>query len=137
MTAEADYLRAERENILKTIDMTEVLLRKEHLSQYEIIALGKLLQDVYTGIERVLRFQLESRNIRIKKTENWHKELLLSAKKRSLISDQQFEKFRDLLLFRHLEIHGYGFMLSETRLRQLASDVPAIFRDFLNATAQF
>jgi len=132
MSAEADYLKVERDNILKTIDMLEVLLEKEDLSQYEVIALGKLLQDIYTGIERVLRHQLERQNIKIKKTENWHKELLLAAKNHSLISDLQFEKFRDLLLFRHLQIHGYGFMLDQKRLLQLALDTPIILRDFLS-----
>jgi hypothetical protein len=86
---------------------------------------------VYTGIERILRSQLDTRNIKIKKTENWHKQILLSAQDQSLVSQEQFEAFRNLLLFRHLQIHGYGYMLEEERLRELAEPVVKLCQDFL------
>jgi hypothetical protein len=97
--------------------------------------LGKLLQDVYTGIERILRSQLETRNIKIKKTENWHKQILLSSREQSLVTQEQFEAFRNLLLFRHLQIHGYGYMLEEERLRDLAEPVVNLCQDFLQDIA--
>ncbi len=43
MSAESDYLRAERDNVLRTTEMIEELLANEELSVYETIALGKLL----------------------------------------------------------------------------------------------
>ncbi len=131
MSAEADYISAERENILRTVKMTEDLLSKKDISEYEVIALGKLLQDIYTGIERIFRTQLESMNIKTDKTQSWHKEALLAAKKHSLVSEVQFKCFRDLLLFRHMEIHGYGYMLDKQRLLELARPVPAVCREFL------
>jgi hypothetical protein len=134
MNAENNYISAEGQNITRTIELLEGLLNKSDLSRYEIIALGKLLQDVYTGIERILRAMLEQKGVKIKKTENWHKELLLAGKERSLLSQEQFEGFRGLLVFRHMEIHGYGFMLDEQRLRQLAQPVPALCRNFLKQT---
>lgn len=132
MSAESDYISAESKNILRTATLIRDLLEKSKLTDYEVIALGKLLQDVYTGIERILRSQLETRNIKIKKTENWHKQILLSAREQSLVSQEQFEAFRNLLLFRHLQIHGYGYMLEEERLRELAEPVVGLCRDFLN-----
>ena len=133
MSAESDYIQAERDNVLRTTEMIEDLLGKKDLSSYETIALGKLLQDVYTGIERILRSRLQQQGIKIPKTESWHKEILINAQQKSLISQQQFEAFRKLLLFRHLQIHGYGYMLDEERLRELAVPVPAVCRDFLIA----
>jgi uncharacterized protein YutE (UPF0331/DUF86 family) len=127
---------AERENVLRTVKLTEDLLSKNSLSEYEVIALGKLLQDIYTGIERVLRSQLESQNVKIDKTQGWHKEILLAAKKHSLISETQSKCFRDLLLFRHMEIHGYGYMLDKQRLLELARPVPAVCREFLENIKQ-
>jgi len=132
MSAESDYIRAERDNILRTIDMIEELTAKEDLSTYETIALGKLLQDVYTGIERILRSKLEQQDLKIPKTESWHKEVLLTAKKKSIISQNQFEALRKLLVFRHMQIHGYGYMLDEKRLQELADPVPKVCRDFLS-----
>ena len=58
MSAESDYIQAEIESILQTSDMIQDLLKREVLSNYETIALGKLLQDIYTGIERILRNKL-------------------------------------------------------------------------------
>lgn len=133
MSAESDYIRAERDNVLRTTEMIKDLLGKKDLSDYETIALGKLLQDVYTGIERILRSRLEEQGMKSPKTESWHKEILINAQQKSLISQQQFEAFRKLLLFRHLQIHGYGYMLDEERLRELAGPVPAVCRDFLNS----
>jgi uncharacterized protein YutE (UPF0331/DUF86 family) len=57
--------------------------------------------------------------------------MLLAAKEHSLVSQTEFKTFRDLLLFRHMEIHGYGFMLDEKRLRQLAKPLPDLCRTFL------
>lgn len=135
MSAESDYISAESQNILRTTTLIRNLLEKKKLTDYEVIALGKLLQDVYTGIERILRNQLETRNIKIKKTENWHKQILLSAQDQSLVSHEQFEAFRNLLLFRHLQIHGYGYMLEEERLRGLAEPAVKLCQDFLHNNA--
>jgi hypothetical protein len=132
MSAESDYIRAERDNILRTIDMIEDLTAQEEFSTYETIALGKLLQDAYTGIERILRSKLEQHGFKIPKTESWHKEVLINAQQKSLISQQQFEALRKLLVFRHMQIHGYGYMLDEIRLRELAGPVPEVCRDFLS-----
>jgi len=131
MSAESEYIASESANILQTIAMIAELLDKRDLTKYEIIALGKLLQDMYTGIERILRTVLERRGIKTKRTESWHKELLAAAKEKSLISQDEFEAFRNLLLFRHIEIHGYAFMLDEKRLRQLAQPARALVRNFL------
>ena len=135
MSAESDYISAESANILRTTTLIRNLLEQKKLTDYEVIALGKLLQDVYTGIERILRSKLETRNIKIKKTENWHKQILLSSREQSLVSQEQFEAFRNLLLFRHLQIHGYGYMLEEERLRELAEPVVKLCQDFLQGIA--
>jgi len=93
MSAESDYIRAERDNILRT---------------------------------------LEQQGIKIPKTESWHKDVLLTFQKKSIVSQEQFEALRKLLVFRHMQIHGYGYMLDEHRLRELAGPVPKECRDFLS-----
>lgn len=135
MNAESDFIKAERDNVLRTLAMIEDLLANEELSRYETIALGKLLQDVYTGIERILRSRLEQRGIKVPKTESWHKDILVRAHRESLLTEPQLDTFRKLLLFRHLQIHGYGYMLDEQRLRELAVAVPAVCKDFLTSVS--
>ena len=131
MNAETEYLRSEAKNILATTGLVEELIGKRKLNRFEVIALGKLLQDVYTGIERILRCRLEMLGVKTSKTQSWHKELLLKAKVQSLVTNEQFEAISKLLVFRHMEIHGYGFMLDEKRLLDLAGPAVRFCREFL------
>ena len=130
MNAENEYIRAERVNIEKTLRLLQGLTCSEDLSEYEVIAQGKLLQDIYLGIERILRRLLEIRCVKIDKTSNWHKDLLLKARSEALITSEQFDSFLDLLLFRHVQVHGYGFNLDPQRLQQLAAPLPDLCKDF-------
>jgi len=117
----------------KTVTVIEDLSAKTELSKYEVIALGTFLQNVYTGIEGILRYQLQNRGVKLQKDENWHKDLLIKSRERGFVSDEQFEGFLELLLFRHMHIHGYGFMLDEKRLRQLVAPVPSLCQSFLRS----
>jgi len=131
MNGKDSFLEDERKNIEKTMIMIENLTKKSNLSKYEVIALGTLLQNIYTGIEGVIRYQLQNMGVRLQKNENWHKNLLMKSRENAIISDAQFEGLLELLLFRHMHMHGYGFMLDETRLRELAAPVPDLCKDFL------
>ena len=131
MNGKDSFLKDEWKNIKKTVTMIEHLLEKTYLSEYEVIALGTLLQNIYTGIEGILRYQLQNTGLKLQKDENWHKNLLMKSRENGIISDVQFEGFLELLLFRHMHMHGYGFMLDETRLRKIAARVPALCKGFL------
>jgi len=131
MNGKDSFLEDERKNIEKTVIMIENLTEKTDLSKYEVIALGTLLQNIYTGIEGIIRYQLQNTGVRFQKDENWHKNLLMKSRENGLISDAQFEGFLELLLFRHMHMHGYGFMLDETRIRELAAPVPDLCKGFL------
>lgn len=132
MSGESDFLRGEREDIEKSIGLMESLLARDDLSEYEVIALGKLLQDIYMGIERIIRNRLNDRGITVEKSTTWHKDLLLQAHTEAVISEEEFKAFGKLLLFRHLQVHGYGHRLDEKRLRELASPVSKVCREFLS-----
>jgi hypothetical protein len=131
MSGKESFLEDEQKNIEKTVIMIEHLTGKTDLSEYEVIALGTLLQNIYTGIEGIMRYQLQNMGVRLQKDENWHKNLLIKSRGNGIISDAQFEGLLELLLFRHMHMHGYGFMLDETRLRELAEPVPDLCKGFL------
>ncbi len=128
MSGKNSFFEGEKKKIQKAVSMIDDLLAKKDFSQYEVIALGTLLQNVYTGIEGIMRYQLQNLGVMMKKDENWHKNLLIQYRKSDMISDSQFEGLLRLLLFRHMHVHGYGFMLDEKRLRELAIPVPELFR---------
>ena len=131
MSAKSSFLSEERKSIEQSVTMVDALLARESMSQYEVIALGTLLQNIYTGIESIVRYRLQEQGYKIQKTENWHKELLLKAKENNHISEPQFNNLLELLLFRHLHVHGYGYMLDEERLRELARPVHALCDELL------
>ncbi len=62
MSGKDSFLEDEQKNIEKTVIMIEHLTEKTDLSKYEVIALGTLLQNIYTGIEGILRYQLLIKN---------------------------------------------------------------------------
>ena len=133
MSGKDSFLIDERKNIGKSVAMIEDLLAKTELSKYEVIALGTLLQNVYNGIEGIFRYQLQEAGLKLQKDENWHKDLLIKSNEKGFISDSQLEGFLELLLFRPMHIHGYGFMLEEKRLRELATPVPSLCQSFLSS----
>ena len=49
MSGENDFLSSELQEIEETIQLIEDLTEKNKLTPYEVIAMGKLLQDVYNG----------------------------------------------------------------------------------------
>jgi hypothetical protein len=135
MSAETEYLRAERDSILQVLRLIDALLQKEERSQYETIALGKLLQDVYSGLERIQRALLEGKGVRTEKTASWHKDLLWAARRSVPLSEEEFAAFSRLLLFRHVEVHGYGFTLEDQRLVEIAQATMSICRGLLSRPA--
>ena len=48
-----------------------------------------------------------------------------------LISAGMFDGYLQLLAFRHAHVYGYGQMLDETRLREIANPAPSLIREFL------
>jgi hypothetical protein len=132
MAKDRDFLLQEAQQIEAAISLTVPLLSKQSLDPYEAIALGTLLQNVYMGIENILRCQLHARGIHLPKTANWHKELLRAACEAGLVNEEDLPVFRNLLLFRHRHVHGYGHMLEEFLLRQLADPVPEAVRRYID-----
>jgi hypothetical protein len=129
MNEDRDFILREAQEVGKAIDLIEPLLAKAALDRYETIALGTLLQNVYTGIESILRYRLQLLGAQPPRSDNWHKDLLQAAMARALIEPAEFPILRDLLLYRHRHVHGYGHMLDESRLKELAALVPSVCRN--------
>ena len=132
MSPENEFLSSERKELEQTLSLVDELLQKETWTSFETIAMGTLLQNLYTGLENILRFVLNQKGITIGRNESWHKELLMSALRERIVSDEEFDSFRELLLFRHLHIHGYSFHLDAERLVALAKPSIPVLEHFLS-----
>lgn len=132
MEGEKRFLEEECKSVAEAVSLVEDLLARETLSNHETVALGTYLHNIYSGIERLLRCLLEERHeICLGAGPTWHKDLLRRAQEVGVLSLDQFEGFLRLLAFRHVHVHGYGHMLDETRLREVAGSVPSFVREFL------
>jgi uncharacterized protein YutE (UPF0331/DUF86 family) len=114
------YLEKEFSKIETVLSLMEELTGRKDWSMYERIAMGTLLQNAYSGLEGLFRSLLAERNASLPKSEKWHVELLQLAREHGFIPEQIFPEMKDLLYFRHVHVHGYGHMLREERLRELA-----------------
>jgi len=132
MSARELFLQREAADIRKTARMIEDLLGEKALSEYQVIALGTLLQNAYSGVERILRFLMQEKGVSLAKSEDWHKRLLAASHEAGLVTDDEHPVLAELLAFRHLHVHGYAFKLKVPRLRKLAAPVPDLCRGFLS-----
>ncbi len=132
MRGDNDFILAETQNITKTLDLLEGLLALPAWDAYQTIASGTPLQSVYLGIENILRCQLRQRGIEVPRTESWHKDLLEHSVEARLVDSAEYPLFRNLLLFRHRHMHGYGHMLDTVRLRELAEASVSVCRCYVS-----
>ncbi len=122
---------AEIENIQKTLFILKTAYEKSNKSVIEFTAIGAFLNNIYNGMENILKQILKSKDIKITKTELWHKELLKTSVSENIISEDLADKLYKYLAFRHFFVHGYGFMLDENKLSSLANSIDFLWQQFL------
>ena len=81
MSAKSSFLSEERKSIEQSVTMVDALLARESMSQYEVIALGTLLQNIYTGIESIVRYRLQEQGHKIKRLKTGTKNFFLRQRK--------------------------------------------------------
>ena len=131
MVSLLEKIEAEKENVERTLKDLERAMKKKEKSIIELSAIGTFLHNIYNGIENILKQILKAKNIEISKSDTWHKDLLKISASHKIISEGLTDKLREYLAFRHFFIHGYGFMLEESSLTQLAKNAPEVWSQFL------
>lgn len=99
-------------------------------TKLELAGLATFLHNFYNGIENILKQILQEKSITVVKTDLWHKALLEIAVENKVITPEFKISLSDYLAFRHFFVHGYGFMLDESRLASLANNANEIFNKF-------
>lgn len=121
----------EKENIEMALhNLQEALARKER-TVIELAAISTFLHNIYSGIENIMKQILKMNNVEIPRSNTWHKDLLVLSKARGVISEDLSDKLYEYLTFRHFFVHAYGFMLEEAQLKDLAEDIPKVWKQFL------
>jgi hypothetical protein len=100
------------------------------LSQLEIAGVAALLHNFYSGIENILKQVFLKKSFPIPQGESWHRDLLLAAAEKNIISDSLLNNLRRYLAFRHYFSHAYALELFPERMEPLVKDAVALFNEF-------
>ena len=122
--AEIEYVEISLANLKTT-------LMKSEKSVIELSAIATFIHNIYNGVENILKQIFKKQQINLTKSEFWHKELIQTAVSHKIISSSLSNKLYEYLSFRHFFIHGYGFMLEEEQLSDLANDAPEVWQQLL------
>jgi uncharacterized protein YutE (UPF0331/DUF86 family) len=125
-----EKVRAEMENITKVLIELEKVKDRPNKELVVLVGIGGYLQNIYTGMENILKQLLSYKSIPIPSTPTWHKDLLNLAVKHNFITNETANKMMDYLFFRHFFIHSYGFLIDETKLKPLMENISKVYEDF-------
>ena len=125
-----DKIYAELDNIKNVLDEIQNIAGKKDKSVVELAGIGTFIHNFYSGIENIIKQILLHKNITITDSPSWHKELLVTAEKNNIISNELKEKLGKFLVFRHFFVHAYGFMLDENELSPLIKSTLSVFKQF-------
>jgi hypothetical protein len=100
------------------------------LSQLELAGVAALLHNFYNGIENIIKQVFLGKSFSIPQGESWHRDLLLTAADKNIISDLLLNNLKQYLAFRHYFSHAYALELFPERMEPLVRDVLAVFNEF-------
>jgi hypothetical protein len=100
------------------------------VSPLELAGVAALLHNFYNGIENIVKQVFQEKLFPIPQGESWHRDLLLAAAEKNIISDLLLNNLKRYLAFRHYFSHAYALDLFPERMEPLVKDAAALFNEF-------
>jgi uncharacterized protein YutE (UPF0331/DUF86 family) len=130
MASLKNKILAETENIERVLIELEKVKDKKTKELVVLVGIGAFLQNIYTGMENILKQILLHHNIPIPQSPTWHKDLLNLAAENNFISKEIVDKIGKYLVFRHFFTHAYGFLIDEEKLQPLMNNISKVHSEF-------
>lgn len=130
MVSIKEKVHAEMENIAVVLAELEKVKDRSPKELVVLVGMGAYLQNIYTGMENILKQILLHKSSLIPDTPTWHKDLLNSAVEHNIITNEIADKIGKYLFFRHFFTHAYGFLLDEEKLKPLMDHIPNVYSEF-------
>lgn len=127
-----DYCEAEFENIDKVMMelLSVVKVKGDEFSIIELAAIGTFIHNFYNGVENILKRVLLYKQIEVKDTPTWHKDLLKTSFENGIICADLYHHMSNYLSFRHFFVHAYGFSLNWEDMKPLVEGIDEALKRF-------
>jgi hypothetical protein len=89
-----------------------------------------LLHNFYNGIENIIKQVFQEKSLSIPQGKSWHRDLLLAAAEKNVISDLLLNNLKQYLAFRHCFSHAYALELFPEGMEPLVKDAVVVFNRF-------
>ena len=123
-------IHAEIENIDTVMIELEKVKDKPQKELVVLVGIGAYLQNIYMGMENILKQLLLHNSIKIPDTPSWHKDLLILSIEYNFITKEIADEIGKFLFFRHFFTHAYGFLIEEEKLKPLMDNIPETYSEF-------
>lgn len=130
MASAKEKVHAEMENVTKVLIELEKVKNRPNKELVVLVGIGAYLQNIYTGMENILKQLLLHKNVSVPDTPTWHKDLLNLAVEHTFITKETADDIGKYLFFRHFFTHAYGFFIDQAKLKPLMDNIPVIYCAF-------
>ena len=130
-------IAAEKENVKRALGNLKDAMEREEKTVVELAAIATFINNIYNGIENILKQVLKAKGKEIPKSETWHKDLINLSVSNEIIPEKLSDSLYEYLAFRHFFVHAYGFMLEEAHLENLVENIPDIWSQFLSEIKKY
>lgn len=137
MVSVIDKIAAEHENIIKVLTEIKTASQREKMEMVVLAGIGAYINNVYNGIENILKQILNSKNIKVERSPSWHKDLIELSCSQGIIDGDTADRIGKYMVFRHFFTHSYGFMIDEKKLKPLIENIESDYLDFKTRIDKF
>lgn len=101
MVSLREKVDVELKNVSTVLDELEKIKDEPSKSIVELAGIGTFLHNFYTGIENILKQILHDEGIPIPFSDSWHRDLLILASEKKIITETTRARLAKYLAFRH------------------------------------